>query len=377
MIQLYNADNYHKIDWFSKRNGQFLKTYFEPLIEYEISRFIENVHSEIYLLEVDDLLLPVSVTDKQYKDSYVASPYTHYISYAKEELWELKNKGLEVILRPVIEMMGQFLRKSNMNKVVIVNNWFLSTNLFESTLSFNQIQRITEFLVKRFPKHTILFRSITKDLHENMMKSFDTVGYKRIMSRSIYLFYPEQKLTKQQLKNLYQDEKLIKKHQYTIRDASIEDCDVILLLYSELYIQKYSTNNPQFTTEFIRHAYKSKLLTFKVVCKGEQIVGAIGFFIQGKVLTTPILGYNMKMEKNTGLYRVLSFLITKEIMNNHYIGHRSAGAGEFKRKRGSTQQIEYTFFYQKHLPMTYKWGWNLLKKIMDLVVEPLAKKKQF
>ncbi|UPG63355.1 hypothetical protein [Metabacillus endolithicus] len=92
MIQLYNADNYHKIDWFSKRNGQFLKTYFEPLIEYEISRFIENVHSEIYLLEVDDLLLPVSVTDKQYKDSYVASPYTHYISYAKEELWELKNK---------------------------------------------------------------------------------------------------------------------------------------------------------------------------------------------------------------------------------------------------------------------------------------------
>ncbi|MFV2045737.1 hypothetical protein KDJ21_020505 [Metabacillus litoralis] len=377
MIHLYNADNFHTIDWFSKRNGQFLKTYFEPLIKYEIPYFIENVHSKIYLLEVGDLLLPVSVTDQQYKDSYVASPYTHYISYAKEELWELKNKALEELLRPVIGMMGQLLRKSNMNKVVIVNNWLLSTNLFESTLSFNQVQRITDFLAREFPKHTILFRSITKNLHENMMKSFDTVGYKRIMSRSIYLFNPEQKLTKQQLKNLYQDEKLIKKHQYKIRDVSIEDCDLILRLYLELYIQKYSTNNPQFTSEFIRHAYKSKLLTFKVVCKGDQIVGAIGFFIQGKVLTTPILGYSIKLEKNAGLYRVLSFLITKEIMNNHYIGHRSAGAGEFKRKRGSIQQIEYTYFYQKHLPMTQRWGWNLLKIIMDLVVEPLAKKKQF
>lgn len=379
MVKMYDEFTIDEIDWESKKDGRLIKQYFEPLMKKGISKFIENVKADLYLVEIDNFILPVSVNDTEFTNSYVASPFTHYIIYAKEELWELHNKPLERLLGAIIDILGFILQKSNINKVVVVNNWFLSTNLLEPSLSFDQLQRLTLFLTEKFKQHTILFRSINNSLHKNISEFLEEIGYQNVMSRSIYLFNQNQtkQLSAKQKKLLKQDEKLIINKDYQVKQVAEMDIEQIQKLYNSLYIQKYSANNPQFTLDFYRNIYLNPFFRFKLICKNDIIIGAVGMMMRDNVLTTPILGYDTTRAKSDGLYRVLSYLITQEIRYHHYIGHRSAGAGEFKRKRGSIQEIEYTFFYQKHLSVTKKWSWGIIKLIMDKIVEPLAKKKGF
>lgn len=377
MVKLYDENSIVLIEWATKRDGEVTRNYFEPLMKHGIKKYIKNIATDIYLLEIDDVILPISVNTQEFTNSYVVSPYTHYISYAKEELWELGNKHLEALLSRFIDLIGIVLQKSNINKVVIVNNWFLSTNLYP-TLSNTQITRLTVFLVAEFPQHTILFRSINQTLHNKMIKGLKEEGYKSIMSRSIYLFNPSLPLTKRQKKALYQDEKLITKFNYNIKDIEKDD-DYLTIenLYKQLYIDKYSINNPQFTHEFFKYTNERHLLHFKLLCQNSKIIGVTGNIIRDGVLTTPILGYVVKSDKKSGLYRVLSGLITKEILDKQYFGHRSAGASEFKRNRGSVQEIEYSYFYQKHLSLISRVAWCSIKLIMDIIIVPLAKKKKF
>ena len=98
---------------------------------------------------------------------------------------------LEKLLTYPIHLMGNWLRRTNINKVIVVNNWMLSTNLYHS-INEQQIEQITKVLVEKFPEHTILFRSLNNKLYPATTEALSTVGYNKIMSRSIYLFDPKQ-----------------------------------------------------------------------------------------------------------------------------------------------------------------------------------------
>lgn len=381
MIQLHDIHTIDTIDWGSKREGDYVKNYFTPILEHGVTRYIKNVTSTVYLLEIDDLVIPVTVNDKEFENSYVCSPYTHYISYAKEELWELKKPWLEKILSKFIDGIDFFLKRTAMNRIVMINNWFLSTNLY-FPLSESQIEKITTFLILKFPTHTLMFRSLNKRLHEHMLTGFQKNNYKHIMSRSIYLFEPLYftSLNRKQRKSFLNDERLMKKSAYTVSTSTKADealVPAIKQLYDQLYIEKYSEYNPQFTVEYYVHAIKHDLITFKMLKKDDDIDGVIGYFHRNHVLTTPILGYDTTKRQERGLYRLLSLLIAHEVLDKNYIGHFSAGAGDFKQHRGSTQEIEYSVYYNNHLPMTSKLPWSFLKQLMDKVVEPMAIKMKF
>ncbi|WP_312473406.1 hypothetical protein [Neobacillus sp.] len=382
MIQLHDIHTINNIDWDSKRDGEYVKNYFTPILQYGINHYIKNVNTSVYLLEIDDLVIPVTVNEKEFENSYVCSPYTHYISYAKEELWELKKPLLEKVLSKCIDGIGFFLRHTRINRVVIINNWFLSTNLY-FPLSESQIERITKFLSIKFPTYTLMFRSLNKRLHQQMFHGFKNNKYKQIMSRSIYLFEPLhfKSLSRRQKKDFLNDESFMKKSNYSVSESTKADesfIPVIEQLYNQLYIHKYSEHNPQFTTEYYSNAIKHDLMNFKILQnEDDSIDGVIGYFHRNNVLTTPILGYKLDKGKSQGLYRLLSLLIAYEVLDKNYIGHFSAGAGDFKRNRGSIQEIEYTFYYNEHLSFTSKFVWNFLKLVMDKVVEPMAIKMEF
>lgn len=381
MIKLHDEKTMDLIDWTCKKEGEYIRDYFAPILKNGVELYIANVKTTVYLLEIDELVLPVTVNEKEFENSYVCSPYTHYISYAKEELWELKMPVVEKILSKGIDLLGFGLRRTSINRIVSVNNWFLSTNLY-FPLTNSQIERITAFLVNQFPTHTILFRSIVKKIHSQMMDGFEKQQYQRVMSRSVYLFYPERfrKLNRKQRKDYLQDKALMKNSPYQIIEASEvfeAMIPIIKKLYEELYIKKYSKHNPQFTLHYYRNVWSNKLVHFKLLKKLDSYEGVIGYFHRNHVLTTPILGYEIDKGHTHGLYRLLSLLIIDEVLDKNYIGHFSAGAGGFKRNRGSEQDIEYSYFYNKHLPMKSRFVWAFLKCVMDKIVEPMARKMKF
>ncbi|MGQ0419440.1 hypothetical protein ACT4US_07520, partial [Bacillus sp. HC-Mk] len=146
---------------------------------------------------------------------------------------------------------------------------------------------------------------------------------------------------------------------------------------NQLYIRKYSINNPIFTPDYLWNALQHRLFEIKVIKKGDTIDGVIAYFIRNGVMTTPILGYDTTSDQQQGLYRILTFLITTDSIEKNLICHRSAGAGGFKRNRGAKQHIEYSYIYNAHLPYKQQKVWKILSWILNTCVEPLARKYQF
>ncbi|KFN14984.1 hypothetical protein DJ94_3477 [Bacillus pseudomycoides] len=147
----------------------------------------------------------------------------------------------------------------------------LSTNLYHS-INKQQIEQITNLLVEKFPEHTILFRSLNSELYPTITQALSTVGYNKIMSRSVYLFNPKdyKKMNRKARKDLLNDKSLLKKSNYEIitnEELTKEDILQISELYNQLYIEKYSDHNPMFTPAYLWNALQHHLFEIKVIKK--------------------------------------------------------------------------------------------------------------
>ncbi len=188
-VRIFNANSANLIQWDKFTNGKLIKNLFLPMMKNGTLYYIDNIDTEIYILAINDLLIPLTVNTDQWKNSYVCSPYTHYITYSKEELRFLKNDMLNILFIPVINIIGFILKIVKINKVVIINNWFFSTNLYPN-LSKSQIRNITEYLKLKFSGYALVFRSLHTIDNSKMLNSFRENSYRIIPSRKIYYWDP-------------------------------------------------------------------------------------------------------------------------------------------------------------------------------------------
>lgn len=377
-VTLYNSDTIDNLPWSDSEISTLTKNYWVPMMKAGSSSFINNVDTQMYVLGVDDLALPVTVNHQELENSYVCSPYNHYITYTKEELVTLKNPILEKSLKVIIDFLGKISDLGGINQVIIVYNLMLSTNLYPE-LSPLQISAITENLKITFPSHAIMFRSINTFINDDLFNTFLANNYNLIGSRQIYLFNPnDQSAMRTKMRwRLKQDSDLIKKGGYEIIESdeiSTEDIPRIVELYNLLYLEKYSFNNPQFNHKFIELVLKNPNWRFKLLKKAGKIDGVIGYYEVNGVMTTPILGYDTNLPQSLGLYRMLSALLTIAATKNNIILHQSSGAAQFKRFRGFVSNIEYSAVYYKHLPPQRQFIWIFLEAMVNQIAVPLMKK---
>jgi hypothetical protein len=377
-VNLFDINNIDDLPWTNSETAILVKNYWLPLMKNGSSFFINNVNSKLLALTIDDLILPVTVNNQELDNSYVCSPYCHYISYSKEELYTLKNPWLEKFLKFLLDFMGIFLKLGKINQVVIVNNWLLSTNLYPN-LSTTQIEAITIYLKNLFPDHAIIFRSINTFVNDNLFNSFRDNNYQMIPSRQIYLCNPQGRspMKSKMRWRLKQDFNLIEKQGYEIINSEqISPTEVkrLVELYNSLYLEKYSYNNPQFNEKFLELAIKNKTLQIQALRKKEKIDGVIGFYEINGVMTTPILGYDTSLPQQVGLYRMLTAQLIIESKKRGLILHQSSGASSFKILRGLIANIEYSAVFIKHLSFFRQLIWHLLKLLINQIAVPLMKK---
>lgn len=62
-IILYDRDSFEKINWSKKKYGYDVKYYFQMMMQKDSSVCIQNVYTNVYILEIDDILLPISVNE--------------------------------------------------------------------------------------------------------------------------------------------------------------------------------------------------------------------------------------------------------------------------------------------------------------------------
>jgi hypothetical protein len=328
------------------------------------------------IAKVDDILIPITISDFHIQNTYTCSPYSHYISYGGfEEVKHLNNPPVEVLIKLIMHPAAWFFRQTDLDKVVYVNNYLLSTNLYPS-INADQLEALSEALPKWFPDRVIIFRSVDTRKNPHVYEALQKNNYEMVLSRQVWYIDPVEASHTRQYK---EDVRVLRKHGYEIVDGKTLTDDELaraLHLYNLLYLEKYSYYNPQFTLEFMKLARDQGILHLRALKRDGQINAVMGFFIRNGVMTQPLFGYDTGLPQEEGLYRLLTLITLQEGIKRNLLVHASGGVGKFKKVRGGKSVIEYNAVYYKHLP-TKRWRpWQLIKAISKYAI-PYFQKNDF
>lgn len=378
-MELIDSESVESINWPDELDKSLIKNYFAAMMKKGTSHFIANINTTPYILRIGSKFLPITVNDTEYANSYVTSIYS-YIPYLEEEVIRLNKTWLYLCSKPILNFLSFWFKKSHINRIVTVNNFLLSTNIYID-LTFDELSKIHTFLLQKFPSHSLLFRSLNNRTEAPISLALKTLSYDFLTARSVYFFDPKEynsmgAKSRWQINN---DAALFKNHDISIiehKDLKKSDISKIKSLYDMLYIEKYSGLNPQFTEAFFEHALDTKSFHLQGISFKGELVGVVGFFLEREILVTPIVGYDTSLPIDLGLYRMLIALVIRESLNSNQLFHLSAGVGHFKRHRGARQEFESIAVYHKHLSLSKRLPWYFLKFILNKIAAPLLKKNK-
>src|SRR5215213_4777738 len=376
--QIYDRHSIDQAPWPATPEGAYARSLLGPLIRQGPQRLIANADAEVRVLVAGDLVLPLVLGNlaPAVKNSYVCSPTTHYIEYAKREVEiELHDQPFaRALVPPLLDLLRPLLLWSKFEQVVFVNNWLLSTNLYPS-MPHELLQSLRDLLVRSFPQHVIVFRSVNDQLNTALMDQLQGLDFRKVFSRQVYILDPHDPRY-QQKKSYQKDRSLARRSAYAWANAAQiqpDDIACIKALYDDLYLKKYSFYNPQFNRHFFAEALRERWLTFLVLKQQGRIDGVLGFVERNGVMTTPLIGYDRSVDAAAGLYRLISLELAEQAAARGLILHQSSGAAAFKRHRGSTASMEYNLIYDRHLTPRYRLPWQLLETLSRAVIMPVMR----
>lgn len=375
--QLFTRENIHSLPFPSTDDGEYARRYLVPLMSGDPQKYIRNVYSTALMaVQVGETTIPITVSDFHLQNTYTVSPYSHYVSYgAFEEVKHLNNAAAEFAVKAVMNPLAWYFRKAELDKVVFVNNYLLSTNLYPSVNS-DQLSAASEALIGWFPDRAIVFRSVDQRKNPHIYGALEALGYDLVLSRQVWYMDPVESLKTRQCR---EDVRVLKKNGYEAvngKDLSDAELQRAVELYNLLYLEKYSYYNPQFTFEFLKLARDHEVLHMIGLKKDGQLNGIMGFFVRNGAMTQPLFGYDTSLPMEEGLYRLLTLVTLQEGVRRGLLVHASGGVGKFKKVRGGESVTEYNAVYTGHLPKWRQFPWKLIGKVSSWAV-PYFKKMDF
>lgn len=340
---------------------------------------INNVHADMDVLRVDDLVFPVTVNSGKFNDAWVCSPLTTYWRYAQEEMSRYAYVMGRFLFLFICHVYGYLLKFARIDQAVTINNWVLSTNIYPALTNEQALTQMIASARKKWPGHGIWFRSLNQELNADWLHALRELGLTLIPSRQVYLFDDLANGVRQHA-NLQRDMHLLKSTTLLrVCDSEIRQQDYarIAELYKLLYIDKYSQLNPEYTASFMQAWHTAGLLHFYAFKSDDGVLQAIvGLFQLQGVVTAPIVGYNTALPRELGLYRLLMAAVFEHAIKNKLIVNLSAGAAHFKRLRGGKPAIEYSAVWSAHLPMRTRIVIACLGWLTTKIGIPVMKKYQ-
>ena len=329
--------------------------------------FIKNIKTDIEVLKVEQQSYPVTINQTEYQNSYVCSPFTAYISYAREELGLIKSTHQKWLFRRVIWAVSGLLKRGKINQTVSINNWLFSTNLIPE-LQPETVSQFTQELTGLHPNHSLSIRSLNTVTNPQLMKHLSENGWIMLPARQVYLFNADEDNWWKR-NNVQNDQRLLRKtalEQVLPQEHTSEDFKAIETCFNQLYIEKHSQYNPQYIAEYFELLHQNKLIEFfSFRDENNKIVASIGLFTQLNIITSPIVGYDTTQPKSLGLYRLLIAQLLKITHERGQVLNLSSGASDFKKQRGGKPVIEYTALYVNHLPYQQKFILRVFTKLMN------------
>lgn len=343
---------------------------------------IGNVATRLHLLDTGEHLMPVSINDggERTDNSYVVSPLTAYTGYADYETGQLGRPWLATPLRYLVRGVGGWLEQARIDRIVQVNNWLLSTNLYPSGWDGADLPTITRLLIDAYPDHAIGFRSLNRYSNVGLITQMEALGYLTIPSRQVYLFDGSNGPGTAYLRrrDSRRDARLLARTGYVqVPGEALVDADYPRLeqLYNLLYLEKYCPLNPHFSADWLRVGQRDGWLKLTALrSPAGRIDAVLGWVANERILTTPVVGYDTSLSQKLGLYRLISQISLEEAAKRRSLLNMSAGAADFKRLRGGQPEIEYSLVLVNHLPRKRQRVWRVLGHLLHAVGVPIMRK---
>ena len=361
IFKIYDKNNISKLN-FSSFTDLSTLNYLKELVKNEINYYIDNVSAEMKLLCFEKQIIPLVFSKNQNNDSLLTSICTHYIKYIIDEFKTIKCKPTKFVLKFIFLLLNIFFKSFNVDKVIYVNQYLLSTNFHQVDIPYD---KITEFLKNKFPDYAIVIKNVNTTFYSELKNKLTKINYNFIISRQIFI-YDKNNLNAYFRNKINREFRIAEKQNIDIKDEIVYKEGIIKNLYEQLYLNKYSFYNPQYNANYFKLVQNTDFLKFKFLEKNEKLVGFTSFYNKNNNFLVPMLGYDMSMKN---IYSLLNYLSYQE--SNKF--NMSAGVGEFKMQRGAYPEIEYLAIYYKHLSLYRKLGYKLLEKSVNMIIPIMCK----
>lgn len=340
---------------------------------------VSNVSTRLSALDVAGRTMPVTVDDGAIGGSYVCSPHSAYVLYARAELDLLKVGWTSYPSRAALAVLDLVLKAARINRIVHLGNWLLSTNLHGGWRG-EGVKAAREALAGAHPDHLLGIRSVDDWSSPGLRDALIADGWIMVPSRQVWVV--DDLARDWRTGNQYgNDRRLVARCPLAVSDLeSIEAGEAARIadLYAMLYIGKYSALNPIFTPAFIHASASSGMMSYRVARDpGGTIVAVAGMWERGGVMTPPVVGYDTARPKSEGLYRIASWMFMERAMEAGWRLHGSAGAAHFKRLRGARPVIEWNAYHAAHLPAARRKSVEALALLLERFVVPVMVAKQW
>lgn len=362
-----------KIENYNPKNeySKFVKNYFLGMEKYGTQFFIKNINVDIRFIEIDNYLIPLSFWNNN-ENCYTTSFLSAFI-YWKYELKNISNLFTRKLFWIVLDLLLYFWKKLNIDNIVYVNNFFLSTNLYPEWDN-GIVNKINIFIKMNYNNKIIFYRSLNYVKNKDIINTLEDNNFRKICSRQIFIFKKNKIEEYKKLKIVKNDFRIIRKYWLTFERVELNDDSHVLELYNMLYLKKYTNLNPQFTLDFIKTTIKFKLFNLFKLTENNKIIWVIWYFIINNQATTPIFWYDILKDKKYNLYSQISNLLTFKSLNDVDILNSSSWAWKFKFSRGWEIKLEYNLiFVPKHIWLLKRKYFKILFYLSDKIIEKQLK----
>lgn len=339
--------------------------------------WIENVSSRMLLAQCEGHDLPVTVDNGGYGLSYVANPHSAYALYARREIELVKMRRGRSIALGSITLLDGLLRWAGIAKIVHIDNWLLSTNL-HGAWQGEGLTALRNLLVRRFPEHFLALRSLDAWSSPDLLKQVRADGWLLLPARQIWVVDDLARQWRNH-NNAANDRRALARSGLSIEKPKTllpTDAARIADLYRQLYVQKYSTLNPIFTSNFVSLTQHNGLMDYRLAQNSRgEIMAVAGMLVRDGIMTPSVVGYDTSRSPREALYRIAYYLFCEAAEEAGWRLHASAGAADFKRARGAHGVIEYMAIHASHLAAPQRAVIHALASILERWIVPMMQRE--
>jgi hypothetical protein len=373
-VRLFDPTTMVDSDW--PAGSEAVRAFVEAICRHGSERFVSNVRTRMMVLREADVMMPVTINETEYDNSYVCSLLA-YTRIFKEELRLIDSPFIRAVSATVLDGAGVIVRLARLNKGVEVNNWLVGSNPYPPNWSPN-LASITDALVLAFPNHAIGFRSLNEWANPSILERLKACGYKVIATGPTYVFdrLPETYLVHRDVKR---DRRLLSRTSYrAVLDNKFEEADYPRMAeLCQMQNSRHSTLSPAYTPDYMRLCHTRGIRRFIGLRNPSGRLDAVsGILTVGGAIPTCFAVYDTSLDRDIGLYRMINALIFEVAIAEGWsinLGSRAAG---FKRNRGGQPIMDYGAIYDRHLSRARRLALSALAWPTNVIGVPLMRRFQ-